>query len=236
MLPPEPGCARREAYCEKKGVAPRREWAACVPVCRGLRPQERHGEPGVSPRSLPLDVRRKNPHNRPRCPHSSGRPRKRVANGEGLSARDASRTVGWLAVRDITDEVTEAVKESGVDDGIACVYSPHTTCCVRVNEFESGSWRTSASAQGLCRARPTTRTTTGTGAPRTSAPRTWTRATGTRTAWRCCSGRRASRSRCATASSGSGLAARALPRARPRARPSLDRPGRRHLNRPPEPE
>ena len=23
-------------------------------------------------------------------------------------------------------------------DGIACVYSPHTTCCVRVNEFESG--------------------------------------------------------------------------------------------------
>jgi secondary thiamine-phosphate synthase enzyme len=48
------------------------------------------------------------------------------------------RTVGWLAVRDITDEVTEAVRESGVDDGIACIYSPHTTCCVRVNEFESG--------------------------------------------------------------------------------------------------
>ena len=48
------------------------------------------------------------------------------------------RTVGWLAVRDITDEVTEAVKESGVQDGIACIYSPHTTCCVRVNEFEQG--------------------------------------------------------------------------------------------------
>jgi secondary thiamine-phosphate synthase enzyme len=23
-------------------------------------------------------------------------------------------------------------------DGIACIYSPHTTCCVRVNEFEQG--------------------------------------------------------------------------------------------------
>ena len=48
------------------------------------------------------------------------------------------RTVGWLAVRDITDEVNEAVRESGVQDGIACIYSPHTTCCVRVNEFEQG--------------------------------------------------------------------------------------------------
>jgi secondary thiamine-phosphate synthase enzyme len=48
------------------------------------------------------------------------------------------RTAGGLSVRDITDEVQEAVRESGVTDGIACVYSPHTTCCVRVNEFESG--------------------------------------------------------------------------------------------------
>ena len=48
------------------------------------------------------------------------------------------RTDGWLAVRDITDEVTEVVRESAVQDGIACVYSPHTTCCIRVNEFESG--------------------------------------------------------------------------------------------------
>jgi secondary thiamine-phosphate synthase enzyme len=48
------------------------------------------------------------------------------------------RTTGGLAVRDITEEVAEAVRESGVVDGIACVYSPHTTCCVRVNEFESG--------------------------------------------------------------------------------------------------
>ncbi|MGE5274053.1 MAG: secondary thiamine-phosphate synthase enzyme YjbQ [Verrucomicrobiota bacterium] len=48
------------------------------------------------------------------------------------------RTTGGLHVRDITDDVTEAVRESGVQDGIACVYSPHTTCCVRVNEFEQG--------------------------------------------------------------------------------------------------
>jgi secondary thiamine-phosphate synthase enzyme len=48
------------------------------------------------------------------------------------------RTEGRLAVRDITDEVADAVRESGVRDGIACVYSPHTTCCVRVNEFENG--------------------------------------------------------------------------------------------------
>ncbi len=48
------------------------------------------------------------------------------------------RTTGGLHVRDITEEVIEAVRESGVDEGIACVYSPHTTCCVRVNEFEQG--------------------------------------------------------------------------------------------------
>ena len=48
------------------------------------------------------------------------------------------RTTGGLDITDITDEVNEAVGKSGVRDGIACVYSPHTTCAVRVNEFESG--------------------------------------------------------------------------------------------------
>src|SRR3954464_15644983 len=48
------------------------------------------------------------------------------------------RTTGGLSVRDITEDVLEAVRESGVTEGIACVYSPHTTCCVRVNEFENG--------------------------------------------------------------------------------------------------
>jgi secondary thiamine-phosphate synthase enzyme len=48
------------------------------------------------------------------------------------------RTAGGLQVTDITDDVREAVRESGIRDGIACVYSPHTTAAVRVNEFESG--------------------------------------------------------------------------------------------------
>jgi secondary thiamine-phosphate synthase enzyme len=48
------------------------------------------------------------------------------------------RTSGGLTVRDITDDVAAAVRESDVTDGIACVYSPHTTCCIRVNEFEAG--------------------------------------------------------------------------------------------------
>ena len=48
------------------------------------------------------------------------------------------RTAGGLTVTDITDEVTAFVRETGIQDGIACVYWPHTTCCVRVNELESG--------------------------------------------------------------------------------------------------
>ena len=48
------------------------------------------------------------------------------------------RTAGGLTVTDITEEVQDAVHESGILEGIACVYSPHTTCCVRVNEFETG--------------------------------------------------------------------------------------------------
>jgi secondary thiamine-phosphate synthase enzyme len=48
------------------------------------------------------------------------------------------RTAGGLTVIDITDEVVEAVRESGIDNGIACVYSPHTTCCIRVGELETG--------------------------------------------------------------------------------------------------
>jgi secondary thiamine-phosphate synthase enzyme len=48
------------------------------------------------------------------------------------------RTAGGLTVTDITEDVAESVRESGVRNGIACVYSPHTTCSVRVNEWESG--------------------------------------------------------------------------------------------------
>jgi len=48
------------------------------------------------------------------------------------------RTAGGLSVTDITEDVREAVRESGVRNGICCVYSPHTTCSVRVNEWERG--------------------------------------------------------------------------------------------------
>ena len=48
------------------------------------------------------------------------------------------RTAGSLTVIDITNEVIEAVAESGIENGVACVYSPHTTCCIRVGELESG--------------------------------------------------------------------------------------------------
>jgi secondary thiamine-phosphate synthase enzyme len=48
------------------------------------------------------------------------------------------RTAGGLTVTDITEEVREAVRQSGIVDGICSVYSPHTTCSVRVNEWERG--------------------------------------------------------------------------------------------------
>ena len=48
------------------------------------------------------------------------------------------RTAGGLTVTDITDEVQDAVAQSGISDGICCIYSPHTTCQVRVNEWERG--------------------------------------------------------------------------------------------------
>lgn len=41
-------------------------------------------------------------------------------------------------VTDVTDQAAELVARSGVRDGTLTVYSPHTTCAVRVNERESG--------------------------------------------------------------------------------------------------
>jgi len=39
-----------------------------------------------------------------------------------------------VTFHDVTDKVKEAVKESGVKDGIVVVYSHHTTCCVITQE------------------------------------------------------------------------------------------------------
>jgi secondary thiamine-phosphate synthase enzyme len=47
-------------------------------------------------------------------------------------------SIGPPSVVDITEEVVDAVQESGVSEGICCVYSLHTTAVIRVNEFEAG--------------------------------------------------------------------------------------------------
>ncbi len=39
---------------------------------------------------------------------------------------------------DLTDEVREAVERSEIGNGMALVYSPHTTCAIVINELESG--------------------------------------------------------------------------------------------------
>lgn len=39
---------------------------------------------------------------------------------------------------DVTDDVLSAVERSGVQNGQALVYSPHTTCTVLIQERESG--------------------------------------------------------------------------------------------------
>lgn len=47
-------------------------------------------------------------------------------------------TTGCGQFIDVTDDVTYAVDRSHVTQGMALVYSPHTTCAVLVNERESG--------------------------------------------------------------------------------------------------
>ncbi|MDQ3878669.1 MAG: secondary thiamine-phosphate synthase enzyme YjbQ, partial [Actinomycetota bacterium] len=41
-----------------------------------------------------------------------------------------TKTGGRLDILDVTEEVIETVRESGVRNGSALVFSPHTTCCV----------------------------------------------------------------------------------------------------------
>jgi len=44
-----------------------------------------------------------------------------------------------LAFVDLTDELRRAVKDSGVTDGAAIAFCPHTTCQLLVNEWEDGA-------------------------------------------------------------------------------------------------
>ena len=39
---------------------------------------------------------------------------------------------------DLTDDVLDAVRRSDVENGVAVIYSPHTTCAVLIQERESG--------------------------------------------------------------------------------------------------
>jgi secondary thiamine-phosphate synthase enzyme len=57
---------------------------------------------------------------------------------ETFQSESQLRTAGGLTVTDITDDVQDIVRQSGIQDGICSVYSPHTTCSVRVNEWERG--------------------------------------------------------------------------------------------------
>ncbi len=50
----------------------------------------------------------------------------------------AVRTGGRVEFRDITREVEEAIRESGVRSGIAIIFTPHTTTGIFLNEDENG--------------------------------------------------------------------------------------------------
>ena len=52
--------------------------------------------------------------------------------------QEPPRSAVAFAAHDITNDVNAAVRETGVRTGIACVYSDGPTCCVRVNELETG--------------------------------------------------------------------------------------------------
>jgi len=51
-------------------------------------------------------------------------------------------TKGQVQAIDITDKVSDAVRKSGLKDGIACVFTPGSTAAIVANEFEPGLMRT----------------------------------------------------------------------------------------------
>jgi secondary thiamine-phosphate synthase enzyme len=48
------------------------------------------------------------------------------------------RTRGSGQLIDVTDDLMALVEGSAISDGMALVYSPHTTCAVVINEHEDG--------------------------------------------------------------------------------------------------
>ena len=51
------------------------------------------------------------------------------------------RTSQRLEIIDITDEVSRAVKETRVTDGLVAIWTPHTTAAVTVNENDPDLWK-----------------------------------------------------------------------------------------------
>ena len=49
------------------------------------------------------------------------------------------RSGGRLDVVDLTDDLRRAVKDSGVTEGFAVAFCPHTTCTLLLNEWEEGA-------------------------------------------------------------------------------------------------
>ncbi len=56
------------------------------------------------------------------------------ATTQTIQVRPAKR----LDVVDLTDDLRRAIKDSGVTDGCAVVFSSHTTCALLINEWEDG--------------------------------------------------------------------------------------------------
>jgi secondary thiamine-phosphate synthase enzyme len=48
------------------------------------------------------------------------------------------RTPSRISLVNVTGELERAVRESGVECGIACAFVPHSTCALIVNEDEAG--------------------------------------------------------------------------------------------------
>jgi secondary thiamine-phosphate synthase enzyme len=44
-----------------------------------------------------------------------------------------------FAYTDLTDELRRVIKDSGVTDGMAVAFCPHTTCALLINEWEDGA-------------------------------------------------------------------------------------------------
>ncbi len=46
---------------------------------------------------------------------------------------------GRFTFTDLTDDLRRAIKDSGVTDGMAVAFCPHTTCALLINEWEDGA-------------------------------------------------------------------------------------------------